>query len=80
MAVEARAIALSHFRRNPVPSYPVFASYAQADRQRELERFAKDLREEIRSKLGQNDPTSVIFDDREGVKAGDKLNDEVINA
>ncbi len=63
-----------------MPSYPVFASYAQADRQRELERFAKELREEVRSKLGKTDPMSVIFFDREGVKAGDKLNGKVIDA
>src|SRR3954464_13924382 len=60
--------------------FPVFTSYAQADYEAHLKRFADDLREQIRSLLGRTDNESVMFFDRIGVKAGDKWNDVVIDA
>jgi hypothetical protein len=54
-----------------MPTYPVFTIYAQADRERHLERFIREFREELRSRMGRPDSSGMVFFDRDEVQAGD---------
>eukprot|EP01031_Cornospumella_fuschlensis_P003491 gene3491-4343_t len=54
-----------------MPTYPVFASYAQADREKPLEDFIAEFRASLRSLLGRPDEKDIVFFDRESVKAGE---------
>jgi hypothetical protein len=62
-----------------MPTYPVFASYAQADRERHLERFIREFREELRSRMGP-DSSGMVFFDRDEVQAGHPWSRTVIEA
>lgn len=63
-----------------MPSYPVFASYAQADREKHLEKFVTSLRDELGGLLGEVDRTGVVFFDRDGLKAGDPFTPAIVEA
>ena len=60
--------------------FPVFTSYAQADREKYLERFVDDLREQIGSHLGLADRTRIVFFDRDDLKAGDEWSSTIVEA
>jgi len=61
-------------------AFPVFTSYAQADRGKHLKKFIEEFREELGGLLGQVDRTAIVFFDRDGVKAGDPWNETSIEA
>lgn len=63
-----------------MPAYPVFASYAQADRERYLEKFVTEFREELGGLLGKVDRAAVVFFDRDGLKAGDAFSPAILEA
>ena len=63
-----------------MPGFQVFTSYAQADREKYLEKFIDEFREEVGSLLGLADRTTVVFFDRDGVKAGDEWSTTIIHA
>src|ERR1022692_2868223 len=61
---------------------PVFASYAQLDRDKDLETFIKEFRKELLKsspKLSETAET-VVFFDRDGVKAGDRWSQTIVDA
>jgi hypothetical protein len=63
-----------------MPHFPVFTSYAQADREKHLEEFVTEFREQLGGLFGQVDRTTILFFDRDGVKAGDAWNETIIDA
>ena len=62
-----------------MPDFPVFTSYAQADREKHLDKFVADFREQLGGLLGEMDHTAVVFFDRDGVKAGDAWSSRIID-
>lgn len=57
--------------------HPVFASYAQLDTDDYLKRFIRDLRVELRSRLGGASVEGMAFFDRDTVQAGDRWSDAI---
>jgi hypothetical protein len=61
-----------------MPDYPVFTSYAQKDRDRDLARFGRLFREKLRVVTGRPDADALIFFDRDGVEAGDRFSEKIV--
>jgi len=62
-----------------MPHFPVFMSYAQLDRNRHLEKFVDEFREQLRASTGGADATALAFFDRD-LKAGDPWSAEILAA
>ena len=60
--------------------FHVFTSYAQANREKHLEKFIDEFSEQVGSLLGLADRTTIVFFDRNGVKAGDEWSPTIIDA
>ena len=65
---------------NRMPPFPVFASYAQLDRDKYLERFIDEFRRQLQVLTGKPDASAIAFFDRDGVRAGDRWSETIINA
>jgi hypothetical protein len=61
-------------------AHVVFTSYAQRDRDRYLERFVEEFREELQGIVVGRDPDELTFFDRDDVQAGDRWSDKIIKA
>lgn len=59
---------------------PVFASYAQLDRDKHLEKFIEVFRDELRSLTAHPDAVALAFFDRDGVDAGDEWSETILTA
>jgi hypothetical protein len=60
--------------------YPVFTSYAQLDRDKYLEKFVDEFRKQLRSVTGRPDAIALAFFDRDGVQAGDRWSEKIVQA
>jgi hypothetical protein len=61
-------------------AFPVFTSYAQSDRDRHLDKFVQQFRDQLRALTGDADATAMVFFDRDQVEAGDQWTEVITDA